>query len=124
MTCGRRPVLDPRSTAGRIGAFSDARRRRVPAGVRMSTRTWEYLVVALEDARKLEKDSGAFAPGYLDALGAQGWEAVGLTLKHGDLAAWPVVRSARTPSGGDGRHARRIGPVVTEPRARPRRARA
>jgi hypothetical protein len=61
----------------------------------MSTRTWEYLVVPLEDARKLEKDSGAFAPGYLDELGAQGWEAVGLTLKQGDLVAWPVVLPKR-----------------------------
>jgi hypothetical protein len=27
----------------------------------------------------------------LNELGSQGWEAVGLTLKKGDLVAWPVV---------------------------------
>ena len=27
----------------------------------------------------------------LNELGSQGWEAVGLTLKNGDLIAWPMV---------------------------------
>ena len=27
----------------------------------------------------------------LNKLGAEGWEAVGLTLKRGDLMTWPVV---------------------------------
>jgi hypothetical protein len=52
---------------------------------------WEYLVVPLADARKLKKDSGAMPPNHLNELGAQGWEAVGLSLKYGDLIAWPVV---------------------------------
>jgi hypothetical protein len=30
-------------------------------------------------------------PDRLNELGAQGWEAVGLSLKKGDLIAWPVV---------------------------------
>jgi hypothetical protein len=31
------------------------------------------------------------APDRHNELGLQGWEAVGLTLKRGDLVAWPVV---------------------------------
>jgi hypothetical protein len=31
------------------------------------------------------------APEHLNELGAQGWDAVGLSLKKGDLVAWPVV---------------------------------
>lgn len=31
------------------------------------------------------------SPEHLNELGSQGWEAVGLTLKKGDLVAWPVV---------------------------------
>jgi hypothetical protein len=30
-------------------------------------------------------------PQRLNQLGSQGWEAVGLSLKRGDLVAWPVV---------------------------------
>ena len=52
---------------------------------------WEYLLVPLEDAAGLKKKSSGFAPDALNDLGAQGWEAVGLTLKKGDLVAWPVV---------------------------------
>jgi hypothetical protein len=52
---------------------------------------WEYLVVPLEEARKLKKDSGALQPSYLNARGAEGWEAVGVSLKQGDLVAWPLV---------------------------------
>jgi hypothetical protein len=37
-----------------------------------------------------EKDAG-LTPDRLNELGAEGWEAVGLTLKRGDLVAWPVV---------------------------------
>ena len=52
---------------------------------------WEYLVVPLEDAGGLKKNSAGLAPDQLNELGLQGWEAVGLTLKRGDLVAWPVV---------------------------------
>ena len=52
---------------------------------------WEYLVVPLEEAGKVKKSSVGVSPDRLNELGAQGWEAVGLTLKRGDLVAWPVV---------------------------------
>ena len=52
---------------------------------------WEYLVVPLQDAKRLKKNSAALAPDQLNELGAEGWEAVGLSLKYGDLIAWPVV---------------------------------
>jgi hypothetical protein len=52
---------------------------------------WEYLVVPLDDAADLKKRSADLAPDRLNELGAQGWEAVGLSLKRGDLVAWPVV---------------------------------
>ena len=52
---------------------------------------WEYLVVPLEDAGGLKKKSADLRPDRLNELGSQGWEAVGLTLKRGDLVAWPVV---------------------------------
>lgn len=52
---------------------------------------FEYLVVPLDDARKLGKKSPDLTPDHLNDLGSQGWEAVGLSLKHGDLVAWPVV---------------------------------
>lgn len=52
---------------------------------------FEYLVVPLDGARKLKKQSDGLTPKHLNELGAEGWEAVGLTLKQGDLVAWPVV---------------------------------
>jgi hypothetical protein len=52
---------------------------------------WEYLVVPLEGVKKLKKDAAPLAPSSLNELGAQGWEAVGLSLKYSDLASWPVV---------------------------------
>lgn len=52
---------------------------------------WEYLVVPLPDAKGLKKNSGALSSSRLNELGAEGWEAVGLSLKYGDLMAWPVV---------------------------------
>jgi hypothetical protein len=52
---------------------------------------WEYLLVPLEEAGKVKKRSAELRPDRLNELGAQGWEAVGLTLKRGDLVAWPVV---------------------------------
>ena len=52
---------------------------------------WEYLVVPLADARKLKKQSSDLKPDHLNELGSQGWEAVGLALRNGDLLSWPVV---------------------------------
>jgi hypothetical protein len=52
---------------------------------------WEYLAVPFKDAGDLKKNSKELSPSRLNELGAQGWEAVGLTLKRGDLVAWPVV---------------------------------
>lgn len=52
---------------------------------------WEYMVVPLEEAGGLRKRSDDLRPDRLNELGAQGWEAVGLSLKKGDLVAWPVV---------------------------------
>jgi hypothetical protein len=52
---------------------------------------WEYLVVPLKDAARLKKDSSGLTPNRLNELGSEGWEAVGVCLKQGDLIAWPVV---------------------------------
>lgn len=55
------------------------------------TTRFEYLVVPLKDAKNVKKDDDVFAPEQLNELGEEGWEAVGLSLKYGDLMAWPVV---------------------------------
>jgi hypothetical protein len=52
---------------------------------------WEYLLVPLEEAGAVKKGSDGVVPDRLNELGADGWEAVGLSLKKGDLVAWPVV---------------------------------
>lgn len=52
---------------------------------------WEYLVIPLAEAGGLKKNAADFSPERLNELGAEGWEAVGLTLRRGDLVAWPVV---------------------------------
>jgi len=52
---------------------------------------WEYAVAPLEEGGKLKKRSDAISPEKLNELGQQGWEAVGVTLKRGDLVAWPIV---------------------------------
>jgi len=52
---------------------------------------FEYPVVPLKEAKNVKKDEDAFVPGHLNELGEEGWEAVGLSLKYGDLMAWPVV---------------------------------
>ena len=52
---------------------------------------FEYLVVPLREAKSLKKDDDAWTPERLNELGEEGWEAVGLSLKYGDLTAWPVV---------------------------------
>ena len=57
----------------------------------MARQRWEYLAVPLKDAGDLKKSSEALSPERLNELGADGWEAVGLSLKRGDLVAWPVV---------------------------------
>jgi hypothetical protein len=51
---------------------------------------WEYLVVPLAEAGNLKKSS-ELRPDRLNQLGSEGWEAVGVSLKKGDLVAWPVV---------------------------------
>lgn len=52
---------------------------------------WEYLVIPLDDAGKIRKNAEDLRPERLNQLGSEGWEAVGLTLKRGDLVAWPVA---------------------------------
>ena len=59
---------------------------------------WEYKIVPLEEAGHIKKKSDGVDSDRLNKLGADGWEAVGLTLKRGDLVAWPVVLLKR-PSG-------------------------
>ena len=58
---------------------------------RASATRFEYVVVPLKEAKSLGKDDDAWAPESLNELGEEGWEAVGLSLKYGDLMAWPVV---------------------------------
>jgi hypothetical protein len=55
------------------------------------TQKWEYLLVPMEEAGGVKKRSEGLVPDRLNELGADGWEAVGLSLKKGDLVAWPVV---------------------------------
>jgi hypothetical protein len=52
---------------------------------------WEYALLPLEEAGALKKKADALRLDRLNELGADGWEAVGLSLKKGDLVAWPVV---------------------------------
>lgn len=52
---------------------------------------WEYLVAPLQEAKSLKKSDEPWVPDRLNALGEDGWEAVGISLKYGDLMAWPVV---------------------------------
>jgi hypothetical protein len=60
---------------------------------------WEYMVIPLEEAGKLKKKSSGLSHARLNELGKEGWEAIGLTLKRGDLVAWPVVLLKRPISG-------------------------
>ena len=46
---------------------------------------------AAQGGEGVKKSEDVFAPEQLNELGADGWEAVGLSLKYGDLMAWPVV---------------------------------
>lgn len=52
---------------------------------------WEYRVMPLHEAAGVKKKSDGLRPERLNELGLQGWEAIGVTLKRGDLVAWPVV---------------------------------
>ena len=67
---------------------------------RQQSSGWEYLVVPLEDAGKVKKKSAGRTTDRLNELGSQGWEAVGLSLKRGDLVAWPVVLLKRSIGAG------------------------
>jgi hypothetical protein len=64
---------------------------QTPNAATTAARRWEYLAVPLKDAGDLKKSADALHPEQLNRLGAEGWEAVGLSLKRGDLVAWPVV---------------------------------
>ena len=55
---------------------------------------FEYLVVPFKEAKNLKKDDDTFVPEQLNELGDEGWEAVGLSLKYGDLMAWPRVEGS------------------------------
>ena len=55
------------------------------------TEKWEYLLVPLQEAGGVKKKADGLVPDRLNELGRDGWEAVGLSLKKGDLVAWPVV---------------------------------
>ena len=57
----------------------------------ISTSRFEYLVVPLKEAKSIKKEEDVFGPEKLNELGEEGWEAVRLSLKYGDLMAWPVV---------------------------------
>ena len=74
---------------------------------------WEYMLVPLEEAGGLRKSSDGLSPDRLNALGAQGWEAVGLSLKKGDLVAWPVALLKR-PVGWAGQWSA-VGSMLSEP---------
>ena len=64
----------------------------------MTPQRWEYLLVPVKEAGDVRKDSDGLRPGRLNELGTEGWEAVGLSLKRGDLVAWPVVLLKRPVS--------------------------
>jgi hypothetical protein len=57
----------------------------------MTAQRWEYLLVPVKEAGDVKKNSDGVSPSRLNELGTDGWEAVGLSLKRGDLVAWPVV---------------------------------
>jgi hypothetical protein len=55
------------------------------------TTRFEYVLVPLKGAKSLHDDDEPWTPERLNELGEEGWEAVGISLKYGDLMAWPVV---------------------------------
>ena len=75
----RRPYLPPCADSragGDWGPWQSSEVRCEPEGQESrSMQKWEYMVVPLR----------------LNELGSDGWEAAGLSLKRGDLVAWPVV---------------------------------
>ncbi len=90
--------------AAQEGRVTRGAARRGPEGSSDMRHEWAYLVVPLEDAGRRKKKSA-------DLRRSQGWEAVGLTLKKGDLIAWPVVLLKRPvgekPPAGHARSSRR-----------------
>ena len=56
---------------------------------------WEYKLAPLREASTLKRSSDSMSIDRLNELGSDGWEAVGLSLKKGDLVAWPVVLMKR-----------------------------
>ena len=70
---------------------------------RTTLRQWEYLVGPLADAGGLKKYSAGLALDRLNEVGSRGRAAVDLTLKKGDLVAWPVVLLKR-PIGSPSRY--------------------
>jgi hypothetical protein len=52
---------------------------------------WEYVFVPVDTVGGLKKGGADLRPEHLNELGLLGWDAVGVTLKKGDLVAWPVV---------------------------------
>jgi hypothetical protein len=52
---------------------------------------WEYLVVPLDAVGGLKKGAAGLRPEHLNELSSLGREALGVSLKKGDLVAWPVV---------------------------------
>ncbi len=61
---------------------------------------WQDLIVPVRDARGLKKKSDDMKPDHLNDLGSQGCEAVGLSLRSGDLFDWPVVLLKRVNGRG------------------------
>lgn len=53
--------------------------------------TWEYVLVPVLDAKGLRKNSGEVPAERLNALGAQGWEVISISMNTGDLGAWPMA---------------------------------
>jgi hypothetical protein len=88
--------MAPEGSLHSFGPIATATRegKRIEGAVTMasqSARRWEYLAVPFKDGGDLKKNSEGLSPKRLNELGSQGWEAVGLSLKRGDLVAWPVV---------------------------------
>jgi hypothetical protein len=82
-----------------VAAFEIGRRCLCMATIDAPPTTgFEYLVVPLKEAKKIKDDEDGFVPEHLNDLGRDGWEAVGLSLKYGDLMAWPIVLLKR-PTG-------------------------
>ena len=64
---------------------------RGKAGTGASAMKWEHKVEFLRYGNNAPIDLNRTMEIELNRLGTEGWEAVGLSLKYGDLMAWPVV---------------------------------